>query len=1101
MNMKKLYPSVLALVLVSFLCAGSVSAQTEVPVLQSTSQDFSKILYPLPANAVDLGTGVAWATTNYDATQGSKFAANNNAKGPYYAPDEVTPPADWRVPVAEDCELLTSNETYRPNALLTIYSRISDASIQIRGSGYHEGANDAQHWGNSYPDYPYMLLNSWGNDGTQTLLIYSAEFGDLRYGHLGQYFSHYYTVRLVYDPVSFNHYIIRVHIGGQYIQQIHVAEGERITLVATPLEGHSFRQWGHDTNATDPRLTITVTGNADYYANFDNENYGPDGGGGGDEQQPEDEEETMSPDASVSVWQNVTRSTMKIVYDLSPKTGRDGYLYTPVDLGYGVAWADRNVGAYSPNEVGEYFRWGDPVADVSFSSDVCLPVEGYQTYDRLTPEQDAATVNIGTAWRMPDEEDYYNLKTNSVISNGNTFTNASDPSLSIVFPAGGYMGTQLYDAGYQYYWSRQYSKYGRNSCSNQYGYSPNEHTCFAFVRCTDGQYYVQNRDKDDCYGNEPYLGMPVRAMYDPSFAKYTLTVRVGSYTYQFIAQAGQNVVVTAVPNTGYVFDRWTEDGNTDATRTFTVTGNMTYTATFKQATTYHTVTVTASPAGYGTVDVPAVTNVPHGTNITVNGSQATIYNTTVTATPAANDAQYTYTFTGWTNAPATVNSDLTVTANFTRTTRTYTVTIAEVENGTVVVKNGDNVVANGSEVPYGTTLTVVATPAENYEFSAWTSGTPALDGNGQFTLTGSVTIGATFTALPEEPEEPETDKLSVTLNEVIFVYGEVPNQQVIETAVMSVTDGTTTYTYDPATDNLCLFPTGAELTFTLQPTDPVYDYGEFISVDDDILATGLTWTTTLTEDMDVYAWCGVGDLVWEDKAPSDFADYDAYYSYMMRAYAGKPIHRLAVNRIFTANAWGCVCLPIAKMNIEGSAIYNMVYGINKAYTNAQKTTVTVDFAVTNIVESGMPYLIKCPSQVEKPYFEYVMLDPDAQPHRVNAGGNVDFVGVLNESVVLAKGDRSVRYVASNKLYYPNSKKDVTISPNRAYFEITNFNVAVPMRMCVSVEGETLLDDAEAPEEEGLETLSNSEPATKVILDGVLYIFRNGTCYDAQGHRL
>ena len=77
--------------------------------------------------------------------------------------------------------------------------------------------------------------------------------------------------------------------------------------------------------------------------------------------------------------------------------------------------------------------------------------------------------------------------------------------------------------------------------------------------------------------------MPVRALYVPPFEVCTLTINVEGYQYVYLCQAGQNVTVTAIANEYYEFDRWTEDGNTEAVRTFSVTSNMTYTATFKQA--------------------------------------------------------------------------------------------------------------------------------------------------------------------------------------------------------------------------------------------------------------------------------------------------------------------------------------------------------------------------------------------------------------------------------------------------------------------------------------------------------------------------------------
>ena len=284
----------------------------------------------------------------------------------------------------------------------------------------------------------------------------------------------------------------------------------------------------------------------------------------------------------------------------------------------------------------------------------------------------------------------------------------------------------------------------------------------------------------------------------------------------------------------------------------------------------------------------------------------------------------------------------------------------------------------------------------------------------------------------------------------------------------------------------------------MAPTDPLYTYGEWQDEDENILSTGLEWNIILTEDMDVYAWCGIDNLVWEDKAPAGYADYDAYYTYMMTTYAGKPIHRLSLNRTFKANAWGTICLPVVKMNIEQSAIGDMLYSLHKAYTQNNRSVVVIDFAVSPVVEPGMPYLIISPSEVKNPYFEYVMLDPSAEAQSVHddLGGDVDFIGVLKTPVHLEPGDRGVRYLSSNKLYYPNSKgSGATITADRAYFEIRNFSPAAAPRVIVTVDGETVLEDAEELQAD------TSAGISKYIENGILIIERAGQRYDGTGRRI
>ena len=65
---------------------------------------------------------------------------------------------------------------------------------------------------------------------------------------------------------------------------------------------------------------------------------------------------------------------------------------------------------------------------------------------------------------------------------------------------------------------------------------------------------------------------------------YTLTVTAGTGgtasgggTYNY----GATATLKATPSAGYHFVKWS-DGNTNASRTVTVTGNATYTATFEQ---------------------------------------------------------------------------------------------------------------------------------------------------------------------------------------------------------------------------------------------------------------------------------------------------------------------------------------------------------------------------------------------------------------------------------------------------------------------------------------------------------------------------------------
>ena len=169
--------------------------------------------------------------------------------------------------------------------------------------------------------------------------------------------------------------------------------------------------------------------------------------------------------------------------------------YKAVDLGLssGLLWADRNIGASEPEEYGRYFAWGDTVGsrqDTSdwhlFDWDNCPWGESTPPMSTLDAEHDAATVNMGADWRMPDIADFKELLDNCTTKwttqNGITgmlFTSKHNGN-TLFFPAGGYRnGSSLEDAvDVGSYWSRSlytsfsdYAHYLYFYCSNCYAYN------------------------------------------------------------------------------------------------------------------------------------------------------------------------------------------------------------------------------------------------------------------------------------------------------------------------------------------------------------------------------------------------------------------------------------------------------------------------------------------------------------------------------------------------------------------------------------------------------------------------------------------------------
>ena len=135
-----------------------------------------------------------------------------------------------------------------------------------------------------------------------------------------------------------------------------------------------------------------------------------------------------------------------------------------VDLGLpsGLLWATCNVGADTPEDYGDYFAWGEISTKSTYNWNTyqyCMgssttmtkycskSIYGYNGFtDDLTtllPEDDAATANWGSDWRMPTKEEWQELYQNTTHTwttqngvNGRLFTASNGNSFFL--PAAGY---------------------------------------------------------------------------------------------------------------------------------------------------------------------------------------------------------------------------------------------------------------------------------------------------------------------------------------------------------------------------------------------------------------------------------------------------------------------------------------------------------------------------------------------------------------------------------------------------------------------------------------------------------------------------------------
>ena len=232
-------------------------------------------------------------------------------------------------------------------------------------------------------------------------------------------------------------------------------------------------------------------------------------------------------------------------------TTLDDYVYVDLGLPSGLLWATCNVGADTPEDYGDYFAWGETQPKDTYNwstyqycmgnsntlTKYCTDASyGYNGFtDDLTtllPEDDAATANWGSDWRMPTEEEWQELYNNTTCTwttqngvNGRLFTATNGNSLFL--PAAGDRSSSLYGAGsYGYYWSSSLKTgdpgrawffdfgsdyYGMSSFSRYFGISVRPVRSAQNTVPTgaiDGKFTI-NEDGDQVYfsqGNLQYIG-------------------------------------------------------------------------------------------------------------------------------------------------------------------------------------------------------------------------------------------------------------------------------------------------------------------------------------------------------------------------------------------------------------------------------------------------------------------------------------------------------------------------------------------------------------------------------------------------------------------
>lgn len=257
--------------------------------------------------------------------------------------------------------------------------------------------------------------------------------------------------------------------------------------------------------------------------------------------------------------------------------------------------------------------------------------------------------------------------------------------------------------------------------------------------------------------------------------QYTITATASPTEGGTVTGAGKYdvdtaITLTATPNDGYKFVKWTDAEGTELATTpdygVTVTADASYIAVFEVVT--YTVSVVSSSDAIGTAEATLVSSNTY----------------TLTATPAEG-----YRFVNWTDANGnvvgtsatmtyTAKSDITLTANFDDKFVTITTVVNNSDYGTVTLTANDTEVADG-KVEVDSSVTITATPADGYKFLRWVDANNEFVSNVatySFTASSDATYKAEFEKIPDPPEGGEvtkTDTLKIEAESYSYITGDI----------------------------------------------------------------------------------------------------------------------------------------------------------------------------------------------------------------------------------------------------------------------------------------------------------------------------------------
>ena len=735
--------------------------------------NFTLNSYTINATANPTAGGTVSGAGNYDygtnatltATANTGYTFTNWTKNG----TEVSTNASYTFTVTEAANYVAN---------FTLNSYTINASADPTEGGTVTGAGTYNHFGSATltatPAAGYAFIN-WTKNGT---VVSTTSTYTFTVEAAGDYVAHFsqnsYEITATANPTAGG----TIEGAGNYVH------GATATLTATAATGYSFTSWTKNGTvvSNDASYSFTVTEAAAYVANFTLNSYAvtvaadpTEGGtvsGAGNFNHGTSTTLTATPatgyafvnwtknDAVVSTTAtytfNVTEAGAYVAH-FSQNTYAISAVVTPEGSGSVTGTGNYTHGATATltataNEGYSFTNWTDGSTVVSTDATYSFTVEGARslkanfTLKTYTIATTANPVDGGVVTGAGTYNHGATANLTATANTGYTFTNWTKGN-EVVATSATYTVTVMEAATYVA--NFELNSYAINATANpteggtvngagtyNHGATANltatANTGYTFANwtkngaevSTSASLSVTVTEAADYVANFTLNSYAISATANPTEGG---TVS-GAGTYNHGTTA--NLIATA--NTGYSFTNWTKNGtvvSTNATLSVTVTEAAAYVANFTLNS--YELTVAANP-------------IPGGT---VSGAGTYNHGATANLTATANTGYY---FVNWTKNGSVVSSStscaVTVTeaaeyvANFTLNSYEVTVSANPTAGGTVSGEGSYN---------HGATVTLTATPADNYTFTNWTKNGAEVstDESYTFTATESGAYVANFTLM------------------------------------------------------------------------------------------------------------------------------------------------------------------------------------------------------------------------------------------------------------------------------------------------------------------------------------------------------------------